>query len=239
MRDPNKEYGKSHVGSTFITNEGYQAEVIAPGSKPGYITIQIGEWTTERQSCVIKTGELKNPFHPSVFNIAYFGSGDYSSKHASYTTWNDMIARCYSTNNLNKNRCYKDVTVCTQWLNFQEFAKWYDTKYKEDGWQLDKDLLSDPNNKVYSPTTCVLIPKVLNSFLINSTDEYAGIDFNKQTRKWRARISTKDKGYICLGYFKNKQVATLAYKLARQKEARKWQEEMLNVLPNKAVKNIK
>jgi len=242
MSNSTKEYGKKHIGTYFLTNEGYTAKVIAPSTKPGYITIKIEEWVIERQVAVIKTGEIKYPFKPSVFGVGYFGVGKYTSKHFSYNTWNNMIARCYDSKTQEKYPTYKEVTVCKEWHNFQTFAKWYEKQYKEEGWQLDKDLLST-KIKIYSPSTCILIPQALNSFLTNvkndNTSGEIGVNFNKQTNLWRVQISTLEKGYTCLGYFKSKQVASLMYKLARKKEADRWKKEMTGILPQQAINNIK
>lgn len=53
------------------------------------------------------------------------------------------------------------IAVCDEWLIFSNFEKWFD-KYWKVGYQVDKDLLGD---KVYSPETCVMLPKRLNVLL--------------------------------------------------------------------------
>lgn len=80
----------------------------------------------------------------------------------SYTTWDNMLARCYSGEYQKTKPSYVGCYVCDDWLNFSEFKKWFDENYVE-GWQLDKDLI-DIKNKMYSPSTCVFIPGWLNSF---------------------------------------------------------------------------
>ena len=72
-----------------------------------------------------------------------------------------MLRRCYG--NEYKFRTYKDVEVCEEWLNFQNFKKWY----IENLWDcdeklcLDKDIIKQ-NNKIYSPQTCVIVPNKIN-----------------------------------------------------------------------------
>lgn len=73
-----------------------------------------------------------------------------------------------------KKRCeatvgpYENVVICDEWKNdFKSFSEWY---YKnlwkcKEPLQLDKDLLSAKDFKIYSPQTCCLLPRSLNVFL--------------------------------------------------------------------------
>lgn len=49
------------------------------------------------------------------------------------------------------------------WHNFQNFAHWYCNHpfYRTD-YELDKDITNE-YNKIYSPTYCTLVPKVVNN----------------------------------------------------------------------------
>jgi len=76
-----------------------------------------------------------------------------------------MLQRCYDSDYYLRCPTYKDVTVCIDWHDFQVFGDWYDEQYKEDGWRLDKDLLG-VDEEIYSPETCVFIPKELNNLFI-------------------------------------------------------------------------
>lgn len=79
------------------------------------------------------------------------------------------MQRCY----INKKKYpayYGIVTICDEWLVFQNFAKWYDeNKYECEGrLHVDKDILH-PGNKVYSPENCILLPQRINElFFVNS-----------------------------------------------------------------------
>ena len=62
-----------------------------------------------------------------------------------------MIRRCYA--DLENCSSYKDVIVCKEWHNFQNFAKWYEDNYyqfRDEIMQVDKDILKH-GNKEYSP----------------------------------------------------------------------------------------
>ena len=71
-----------------------------------------------------------------------------------------MIIRCYSNNYHQREPSYKECSVCEEWLNFQNFAKWWYINYFEEG-DLDKDLLVK-DNKIYSPKYCCILPKQIN-----------------------------------------------------------------------------
>ena len=115
----------------------------------------------------IQSGNISNPYFPSVQGRGYVGVGDYRVNTKEYTTWCHMFTRCYSTKYHDKNPTYVDCEVCDEWLNFQTFAEWYcNTGYYDTDYHLDKDLL-DYGNRIYSPTTCCVIPLVINIAIQN------------------------------------------------------------------------
>ena len=83
----------------------------------------------------------------------------------SYTTWRNMLARCYSTKQQVRNQTYIECSVCDEWLSFSNFKIWFDENYIE-GFALDKDILFE-GNKIYSPYFCRFVPFYLNSLLTN------------------------------------------------------------------------
>lgn len=81
-----------------------------------------------------------------------------------YKTWASMIERCYTS----RAASYANVTVCDKWHNFQNFAGWYKSQPLHGrGFCLDKDILV-PGNKIYSPDTCCLVPKRINSLFVKT-----------------------------------------------------------------------
>lgn len=130
-----------------------------------------------------------------------------------YRTWQRMLERCYSPKYQSKKPTYIGTECYNEWLNYQAFAKWYENNYYEiDGqrMELDKDLLSG-GNKVYSPNTCLFLPQSINGVLQGGK----GYSFHKQTGKYQAYISYKDKN-IYLGYFDTEEEARYSYKLNKQ-----------------------
>jgi hypothetical protein len=87
-----------------------------------------------------------------------------------HSTWKDLMRRCFSEKLKEKCPCYKDVTVCEDWLLFSNFKAWVDSHeslYDVDGklMQVDKDL-KVVGNKHYSPENCLFISRKVNNFLL-------------------------------------------------------------------------
>ncbi len=173
----------------------------------------------------IKRGQVKNPNHPSVFSVGYFGIGKYRSrekdgdKTQSYKTWVAMLNRCYNNKYQEKHPTYVGCSVDERWHNFQVFGKWFEENFKE-GFDLDKDLLFK-HNKVYSPETCCFIPQEINKLFTKSNKtrgQYPiGVSFNKEFKLFGAYLR-KDSTQSFLGYFKTPEEAFQAYKKAKEKE---------------------
>lgn len=120
-----------------------------------------------------KKGQIKSPYERRYFGIGYLGEGKYKCKEngkktRAYSTWNSMLQRCYDKKYHRKEPTYKDCEVSEEWHNFQNYAKWYyDNYYEVEGetMELDKDILFK-HNKIYSPETCIFVPKTINSLFV-------------------------------------------------------------------------
>jgi len=122
----------------------------------------------------IRVGNVKDPLYPSVHGVGCFGIGDYRAfttdtkkSTKQYKTWIGMLERCYSEKCHKKFPSYIDCTVCEEWLNYQNFAAWFDKNYIE-GFELDKDIISD-GNKIYSPEMCKFVSKKDNIIKASAT----------------------------------------------------------------------
>lgn len=165
----------------------------------------------------IKSGAIKDLLHKGIANVGYIGVGVYTSKGDNvkcYQTWSDMIKRCYSQKDKETERHYRDVIVCDEWHNYQNFAEWFYNHYT-DGFVLDKDL-SNLNKRCYSPETCTFVPVEVNSFFTGGLKR--GIHWNNSKEKWVAQCqdgelcSTGRKRQTYLGTFDCEQKALSAYK---------------------------
>lgn len=117
-----------------------------------------------------------------------------------YKAWNGVLRRCYSPIFQDKYPTYRGVTVCPEWLYFSNFKKWYDENFI-DGWEIDKDLLTD--SREYGTNSCVFVPGWLNKFT-NCKDAArgqwpVGVYWNKRHKKYAAICSnhlTKKREFI-------------------------------------------
>ena len=140
-----------------------------------------------------------------VYGVGVYEKGKYTagetidgkSKHTKvYAVWHSMLKRGYCLKVKLKQPTYQDVTVCDEWLNFQNFASWYHKQQfaNDNDYQLDKDLLVS-GNKIYSPDNCVLIPQLINCTIIIGQPSKTGlpIGIEKHGRIYRVRIGIKGK----------------------------------------------
>ena len=100
-----------------------------------------------------------------VFGIGINDEITSSTKcHKAYNHWQMILKKCFDQEYKTQHPTYKNVTMCEEWKRFSVFKKWFDANYVE-GYDLDKDLLSDNGRKIYSPDTCCFIPHRLNLLL--------------------------------------------------------------------------
>jgi len=248
-----KIYNTQHVGETRMSNEGYKIQVINGSDKPGHVVVSIDD--THKMTVnynQFKSGSVKNPFHRSVYSMGYIGIGKYKTKEngkmvKAYVTWRDMMQRAYSPKYQKIYPTYKGVSVCKDWHNYQNFAKWYDETssrikdFNQNQYDLDKDLLSDKKNKVYSSTTCLLLPHSLNKFLSNKYNSnktgVTGVHWSESRNKFVAQIMDGDK-QIRLGFYDTKEEAGKAYDTARSLQAIRWKKKLSKYLPKTAIDRI-
>lgn len=162
-----------YVNQIYKTNEGYDVKILQYLERHkvliqfiNYLDVQI--WTTMQN---IKKGQIKNPYHKDVYNIGYYGIGNYTARNNNikteqYIKWSSMFTRCYNKDYQSKQPTYIGCTVDETFWNFQNFAAWYDQNKYDCNYdlELDKDFLVE-GNKIYSPSTCCLIPKEMNTLI--------------------------------------------------------------------------
>tara|TARA_R110001632_G_scaffold3822_2_gene16763 strand:- start:989 stop:1642 length:654 start_codon:yes stop_codon:yes gene_type:complete len=161
MFDINKVYTSNNCGDFTIVSYIKASEVNIKFIKTGYET-------TVSAGNIIK-GRVRDLFFPSTHGVGFAGGlikGGTRCK--AYFTWASMLRRCYSDKGKANDPSYRGVTVCSQWHNYQNFAKWFDENYIK-GFHIDKDLKQAcVDNKVYSPKTCQFISQADNSIEANS-----------------------------------------------------------------------
>ena len=189
----------------------------------------------------IKKGAVKDPYYPSVYNKGYFGIGKYVSRPVSkgpqcicYKRWKEMIGRCYCKS-IPSYQSYgaRGIIVCKDWLNYQNFAKWWEENYIDESFDLDKDILHK-NSKEYSPENCCFLPRVINTALTSRRRKRGNYPMGVRMKEGRliAQINYMNSKKH-LGTFNTVEEAFNAYKVAKEKCLKDYAEKFKSILPNK------
>lgn len=156
-----------------------------------------------------------------------------NGKHTkAYTTWSNIITRCYNPKRHDLQPFYRDCEISEDWRDFQNFADWfYSHDYSDMGYQIDKDLLVI-NNRLYSKDTVCFLPQEINKLITirnKSNGRKLGTSFHKSKGSWSAQISIKSK-MLHLGYFDNELDAHLEFMRCKKQYIRdmaiEWRERI-------------
>lgn len=184
-----------------------------------------------------KRGQIKNPYDKWVYGVGAIGDGKFKVKTETngnytpeYTAWVNMLKRCYYQKENAKNDAYLDrCTVCDEWLNFQNFALWFENhKYNvNERLHVDKDI-QNPCNTVYSSKTCFLTPQKINMLFMNKPNKRGlpnGI--KKYKNGYLARYNEDE-----LGVYNTLEEAYRVYSKAKKDEIVKVANEYKDIIPN-------
>lgn len=238
---------KIKIGDVFETKGSGSATVVEYiNSQNVSVRFQNGHTNVVR-TCHLRNGLVKNKYSPSVLGLGYLGEGLFTSRHTGgriteeYSAWSNMLERCYKAGFHEKRPTYIGCSVCDDWLNFQVFAKWYtEQKGYGKGWHLDKDLTVF-GNKVYSPSTCAVVPVGLNNLLIprkSIRGKYPlGVCLQTNTPKYIAQTA-KHTGGAYLGTFDTPEAAFNAYKEAKEYFVRDIANKYRNEIPQATYESL-
>lgn len=226
---------KIKVGDVFLTNEGYEVEVIAyrvnTDITARFLDAYKYEFKTNQSN--LRKGSIKNPYHPSVQGKGFMGVGKFKSRvngrpSKYYAVWQAMFTRCYSKKSLEIHPTYKGCEVDEGWWNYQNFAEWYEkNQFSGMGYDLDKDVITQ-GNKTYSETTCAFIPREINSLLTKCSRAHGEVNLEGVAIRGSGySVQTSINGVVLfIGLFRCPQEAHQAYVVAKEtyvKEvANKW-----------------
>ena len=180
---------------------------------------------------------------PTVYGVGYIGQGKYKSKVDGKTTkeyeeWRGMLRRGFDEGYKNKYPTYKDVVIDEYFYNFQTYGLWRENNYYEiegERMELDKDILYK-GNKIYSPDTCIFVPRRINSLFIKSNSSRGdcplGVDYVKKNNKYRARCNTLD-GKKHLGLYSTPEEAFLVYKQFKEAYIKEIADEYKERIPDR------
>lgn len=168
---------EDRLGEENLNNKGYLMKIIQYDSRNDIIV----EFQDEYKSKVHTTyyhfqnGNIKNPYNSNGAGV--YGVGIKGDKYPAvnngkvakeYKAWQGMLRRCFDEKIKNERPTYKDVVCCDEWLLYENFYEWLHSQenfnkwlngYK---WAVDKDIIIK-GNKIYSPTTCCLVPIDINT----------------------------------------------------------------------------
>lgn len=184
-----------------------------------------------------KNGSVRNPYDRTAFGVGYAGVGEYLLTDVKptvpYKTWYQVMNRCYNKKQADKRPAYVGIaTACTEWLNYQNFAKWWYENYYEidERLDVDKDILVK-GNKEYHPDKCLLVPQRINLMFTSKPNKYGlptGVTLTANKQKYRARYNGKE-----LGVFTTVKDAKSAHDNEKRKHIRAVAEEYKNKIPTK------
>lgn len=205
-----------YVGLEFLS-EKYGRYVVVACDTSKKITIRFQrtgfEYTTTiqqvRKGCVRdKKQHIDLVFGNGVFDV--YEKRNSTTKQEGL--WRDMLARCYSVKKLHHSSSYSLCGVSEEFLSYTYFEKWCNEQFgfNLDGYQLDKDILSDDGN-LYSENNCCFIPSSLNTAFVSVKKWIkGGINHTIVNGKYHVRVSHKGVSKH-LGCFESKEEADDVY----------------------------
>lgn len=198
-------------------------------------------FTTTCEFCQVRRGTVKDLLLPRVCGVGYIGDGEHSAYKGRYDSewaylkWQNMLERCYDPSSLQMEECYKDVTVCDEWFNYQNFASWAKRQkgYGNRLWAMEKDLLVK-GNRHYAADVCCFLPVELNNQMLKAYkvrgDYPIGVSLNKPNGKFIAHCVQEGTTSTHIGIYKTVEEAFNAYKTTKEARlkflATKWKDQI-------------
>lgn len=223
-----KSQKESRLGETITNKQGCLVKIIEYNNYSDILVEFQDKYKYKARTSYkeFKNGVVKNWYHPSVYGIGIVGEKykDYltnnKNKLPEYKMWSSMLSRCFDEKYKEKEPAYEDVTCCEDWLLFENFYEWL---HKQDNFNkclsikdyaIDKDILFK-GNKTYSPETCCLVPRIVNSLFIKRERDRGEfpIGVTKHGERYRARCDnplSNTRKHI--GIFDTPELAFNAYK---------------------------
>lgn len=249
--DRTGEKGYNNFGSEMISINFYMKFNDKRKRNDSYIDVYFPEydWTFKGATYPsFKKGNIKCPYERRYYGIGYLGEGEYKPTENRkptrvYDSWHSMLQRCYDGKFQEKYPTYKDCKVCDEWLNFQNFAQWYEENFyeiKSQQMSLDKDILIK-HNKIYSPETCIYVPQTINTLFVkcdSKRGESAIGTYHYKNSKYQAHCSlinpkTGKSKFKHLGYYNTELEAFEVYKYYKEKNIKIVADYFKNLIPQK------
>lgn len=235
------------IGEIRTSITGHVGELVAIRSAKDVDILIDGKFLREHaQYGNFKRGRFGSREQTRICGVGHIGEGKYVSKNLdgthteAYRKWHDMLSRCYREKSLERRPLYRVVTVCDEWLNFQNFAEWFYANKIDvnEEIHIDKDIICG-EQKSYSPETCCIVPKTINSLFIrtrkrheNNKDFPVGVFKNDRGKKYGARVSVDGKAIFKCS-FDTPEEAFQWYKEEKEKHIKDVANRYKDVLPQR------
>lgn len=213
------------IGKTFFSAKFGEYEIV-DYQNFNNVTVKFAKtgFTTKATMNAVNKGGVKDKLSPSVYGVGivsdkYKTRDDSNMQIKEYRLWNRMLERCYSKKFQDKNPSYKNCEASINFKQFTFFKEWCEKQLGfNQGWELDKDLLTQ-GNLIYSEKTCVFLPEEINRVItkrkVSGKVKHTGVVVNSRTKKIEARISMYNKDKT-IGVFNSIDEASRAFKLAKK-----------------------
>jgi hypothetical protein len=125
-----KEIKSKYLNQEFITKYGSKVKVIKAFNNNTLLVTFNDTFEKIVDISGYKKGKITSPYCKTVLGVGFYGEGIFKRTHngkatKEYVAWSGMLRRCYNFNENKKAKLYESVSVCEEWHNFQNFAKWY------------------------------------------------------------------------------------------------------------------
>ena len=232
---------KFNRGDEVTSSRGTVVKLVEKVSKSHWLVeiVATGDLRRVNQS-YLNNGKFVTPVCRTVYGIGYLGNGKFVCRDSGvitneYCAWANILKRCYTEykGNITPDS-YKDVEVCDEWHNYQNFAEWYTSNVKKFTEynvvpKIDKDLKSN-GVKLYSPSTCCFLPNIINSAIISNKPNaklHNGVAMHEG--KFHASIMHRYKRISC-GSYNTLEEAVHAYKKKKVEAIRELANDYKHVL---------
>ena len=230
----------NHLGETNVNTKGTMMKIINYRSNEDIDVEFLDDhhFVKEHQAYAnFKCGQLKNPYDKTMGGVGYIGVGKYKlhnedlSNTPAYDAWTTMLMRCYIRKDKSPTY-YGDVTVCDEWLCYQNFAEWYYSHTypipDNERLHLDKDI-KHPKCNEYAPKNCMLVPQRINMLFSNKPNKRGLPNGIYKSRKGYLAEYNENK----LGVYPTVELAYEVYASEKEKAIRQLADEYKNIIPEK------
>lgn len=153
-----------------------------------------------------------------AFNDGRYPATMNGSKVKSYRHWHQMLRRVFDSEYRKPyHTTYDDVDVCEDFLSYSKFHEWCESTkgYWDSDFHLDKDI-KNKGCKIYSPETCIFVPKELNQVFVNRTNFRGEYPVGVYAYNGRYRCQVQMFGKRKIWEFDTVREAFLKYKLEKE-----------------------